>query len=265
MAINHAVNVPVTLIQTVFQLLPLFGPKFPSLKKSLYHWNGAFYNIMKYFDRVLEDGLKKSIRLFIDDFDFQGVPEEFIFTTLARAVMSSTHAAHTVYRTLMHIMLPIPAYIMNVDYMMKAMRFDQAAEQFDLFMLNLANNGFWFLEIADTFTKAVAKSVITGNELKIVGIPEHVRLVCEPSDKWTVATACLPYLSITTAANVFYIGTNLVGELLWKSIFTQEQNIVRTIQRYDGPSYPRDQFISCLLYTSPSPRDKRQSRMPSSA
>ena len=27
----------------------------------------------------------------------------------------------------------------------------------------------------------------------------------------------------------------------------------------------RQQFIRCLLYTSPSPRDKRQSRMPSSA
>ena len=26
-----------------------------------------------------------------------------------------------------------------------------------------------------------------------------------------------------------------------------------------------DIFITCLLYTSPSPRDKRQSRMPSSA
>ena len=26
-----------------------------------------------------------------------------------------------------------------------------------------------------------------------------------------------------------------------------------------------DEFSSCLLYTSPSPRDKRQSRMPSSA
>ena len=26
-----------------------------------------------------------------------------------------------------------------------------------------------------------------------------------------------------------------------------------------------DRYISCLLYTSPSPRDKRQSRMPSSA
>ena len=26
-----------------------------------------------------------------------------------------------------------------------------------------------------------------------------------------------------------------------------------------------DRYIDCLLYTSPSPRDKRQSRMPSSA
>ena len=30
-------------------------------------------------------------------------------------------------------------------------------------------------------------------------------------------------------------------------------------------SYVMDQVIICLLYTSPSPRDKRQSRMPSSA
>ena len=30
-------------------------------------------------------------------------------------------------------------------------------------------------------------------------------------------------------------------------------------------SEPADMIISCLLYTSPSPRDKRQSRMPSSA
>ena len=29
--------------------------------------------------------------------------------------------------------------------------------------------------------------------------------------------------------------------------------------------YTRGELYSCLLYTSPSPRDKRQSRMPSSA
>ena len=30
-------------------------------------------------------------------------------------------------------------------------------------------------------------------------------------------------------------------------------------------NFPTDQGNNCLLYTSPSPRDKRQSRMPSSA
>ena len=36
---------------------------------------------------------------------------------------------------------------------------------------------------------------------------------------------------------------------------------------YDSPyHYTSDEVLfSCLLYTSPSPRDKRQSRMPSSA
>ena len=32
-----------------------------------------------------------------------------------------------------------------------------------------------------------------------------------------------------------------------------------------GPGTAGGQYIDCLLYTSPSPRDKRQSRMPSSA
>ena len=32
-----------------------------------------------------------------------------------------------------------------------------------------------------------------------------------------------------------------------------------------GPIDPKASDMDCLLYTSPSPRDKRQSRMPSSA
>ena len=33
----------------------------------------------------------------------------------------------------------------------------------------------------------------------------------------------------------------------------------------DGLVVARELYMACLLYTSPSPRDKRQSRMPSSA
>ena len=40
----------------------------------------------------------------------------------------------------------------------------------------------------------------------------------------------------------------------------------RTLWRLDrGPARHDARLMICLLYTSPSPRDKRQSRMPSSA
>ena len=52
----------------------------------------------------------------------------------------------------------------------------------------------------------------------------------------------------------------------------QEETIRNRLQVYYQQTQPliefyqaREQLIICLLYTSPSPRDKRQSRMPSSA
>ena len=41
------------------------------------------------------------------------------------------------------------------------------------------------------------------------------------------------------------------------------EHLVNLIQTHFGSPYPTNKI--CLLYTSPSPRDKRQSRMPSSA
>ena len=36
-------------------------------------------------------------------------------------------------------------------------------------------------------------------------------------------------------------------------------------ENLDGAVKPKSYFIFCLLYTSPSPRDRQKSRMPSSA
>ena len=41
--------------------------------------------------------------------------------------------------------------------------------------------------------------------------------------------------------------------------------VARKIGKLSQPAFNRYQGLVCLLYTSPSPRDKRQSRMPSSA
>ena len=72
---------------------------------------------------------------------------------------------------------------------------------------------------------------------------------------------------------------NKLGYYLWKRINQDQENYRKTrppnirglyFNRSDLDSYIKDYFNygwdwDCLLYTSPSPRDKRQSRMPSSA
>ena len=57
-------------------------------------------------------------------------------------------------------------------------------------------------------------------------------------------------------------------ELYWKLSFSRSRPEKNEGLRYyprliDGPSF--GPFYSCLLYTSPSPRDRQKSRMPSSA
>ena len=46
--------------------------------------------------------------------------------------------------------------------------------------------------------------------------------------------------------------------------FDKKKGLVISVDTYNVGTHFID-FKSCLLYTSPSPRDKRQSRMPSSA
>ena len=53
------------------------------------------------------------------------------------------------------------------------------------------------------------------------------------------------------------------------SVFLKKGNEIllqqRSASKYHSPCLWANTVCTCLLYTSPSPRDKRQSRMPSSA
>ena len=45
----------------------------------------------------------------------------------------------------------------------------------------------------------------------------------------------------------------------------EERNALGITEVADAPSYDQRFYWGCLLYTSPSPRDRTRSRMPSSA
>ena len=47
--------------------------------------------------------------------------------------------------------------------------------------------------------------------------------------------------------------------------FLDDKGKIKNITQLDKDQYPYGPTMSCLLYTSPSPRDVEESRMPSSA
>ena len=63
------------------------------------------------------------------------------------------------------------------------------------------------------------------------------------------------------------IKVNLERYEYWLSVGAQPSDTVEMLVKRSGMSAEEIEKIenNCLLYTSPSPRDKRQSRMPSSA
>ena len=119
---------------------------------------------------------------------------------------------------------------------------------------------------------------------------QHIRIACQKNDYPTQEEAFayalnygksvsrLPYglrwnlRQISVSGGNYSWGANAVGELI---IHTGAHgagketyhlgNIVDETMVHEGGHSALDVWISCLLYTSPSPRDRTRSRMPSSA
>ena len=66
---------------------------------------------------------------------------------------------------------------------------------------------------------------------------------------------------VTLALFMGGVALKLCGE--WKTNKGGHVEIVKLCKEWGATDF--DEAMDCLLYTSPSPRDKRQSRMPSSA
>ena len=61
--------------------------------------------------------------------------------------------------------------------------------------------------------------------------------------------------------NEFYPGFVRIGEeKVIGDVYLVDPKIFPELDEFEG-----EEYISCLLYTSPSPRDRQKSRMPSSA
>ena len=85
----------------------------------------------------------------------------------------------------------------------------------------------------------------------------HILLEGVPGTAKTFLAQVFAHLIKAEFGRIQFTPDLLPGDLIGTNLFSFQTNKFKLVK---GPI-----FCDCLLYTSPSPRDKRQSRMPSSA
>src|SRR5665811_800422 len=72
-------------------------------------------------------------------------------------------------------------------------------------------------------------------------------------------------LSVSKNTVKSYISKASLGTITTEVLLTLEDTALEAIFLSGNPAYKDERYELCLLYTSPSPRDRTRSRMPSSA
>ena len=112
----------------------------------------------------------------------------------------------------------------------------------------------------------VREKLVASKADKLLIVVDETKLVQNLNQSFPLPVEVLPnawkqvqdIISEMNASSSLRMATKKAGPVV-----TDQGNLILDVLFNDGIKNPKD--IDCLLYTSPSPRDKRQSRMPSSA
>lgn len=229
--VNHLFNVPVSLLQEFALLSPPFL-KYPRFVKTINHVTKAVYNLGKYFDNVFLQVTQRILHLFSDTYNLQGIPPEVIFTPIARLANSAILLGYTFVKVATHVIMPKPSFFQNSDYMMQVTSIELAVEQYTLAHKAFTNTAVYAFQIADVYAKRAIK--------KDLAFPEFKQLKCDGMYKnFYYNIGCAQFMTFVSPVHVFHLGYKLFNELLWKSLITQEEDMLQTLQRYDGITFPK--------------------------
>ena len=244
-ALNHAFNIPVSFVQEIVQLMPPYT-KMPVFSKTVHHTVSMVYEYSKFLDTSILKFIENTLQLFVPEFYLRGAPKQFIFATQARLFMAGVETVHTMFRTWLHMQIPLPALILNQEYMMDVTDNSKSLIHLGLWNHGNANMLHWLLLLLDKMATGAFKALASNGKFELVGVPEHVDLSCSiESTKGYIKTPCLIYLVLQVPINFLYLSNALLLDVFWKSIMFQEQNLWRTLQRYDGMWQSRDIAYSC--------------------
>lgn len=235
-ALNHLWNIPISLIQEVLQILPPYT-KIPHLTKPVYHIGAYTWEFAKFMDLAGITIVKKIIQLFVPGFTLQGIPEQFIIATQVRLWLAVLEIGHVLFRTAIHVIVPINGFITNPEYMSQAMDFSKAILHLELWNYGNVNFLHW--------VALMIKRMSIGSS---VGVPTHVKVDCSRVVSFTqfeTRIPCFIYHTVQIPINTVHIVQKMLNELFWFSVLFKKRNAWRTLQRYDGMIQDNDISYSC--------------------
>ena len=243
-AIDNGFQVLVRAAQMVFNLL---FKKFPDIYKVSFKLERALNEGGLAMDSIMFNVMENFIKMGSPDFSMVKKPEEGPFTMATQTASAAVHAAATVA-------INGPLHVLaSFDPEMTAFKPEIWSLDRSFSYLNRAvYNGAVLLQwLVYVMERLVTDTSNIGAVFTDKNTP--LELNCD----WARDVEDHKYVSISYTAgcslynmgiiplNTAHIAYGTVVELLTKSIFTQEQNIFRTLQRWEGPTIARNKVYTC--------------------
>jgi len=255
-AINNGFQVVVRIFQMLFRIL---FKEFPRVQLVAFKLERAILEGGLALDSILFNTLQNLIKTFDADFSIQKRPAEAIFTIGSHVAVASIHTATT-----LGVDVPLHLFATNIaaaklipETETKKWKILENIEPWSLEKtFSHLNSAVYSSSVLIQWAIYIVERMATDNfklEELFSSDTTPLKLTCD----WATDVKDHKYVSVgyTAGCSMYYLGiinVNIVQiiygavvELLTKSIFTQKQNVYRTLQRWEGPTLPRNKIYTC--------------------
>ena len=247
----HVTAVIDNMFQFVVRLLQMFFrtllSEFPDIYKATFKLERGITELGLSLDSIMFNTVGNLIKMFDKDFRLERWPHEGVFTMLMHLASGAIHVAATVFvNGPLHMMASFDPDVSALDP--KVWDIQPAIAK----MYKAVNSGAVLLQ---WMVWVFEQMIVNKQDLSAVfsATDSPLELQCDWARdvddhryvKLSYTVGCTSLNLGLFSVNTVAIVTGAVSELLLKSIFTQEQNVFRTLQRWEGPSLPRKKVYSC--------------------
>ena len=243
-AIDNFVQTGVRIAQSLFRLL--FG-ELPDIYLINFKYERFLLETAMAFDSILFKSVNNMLKIISSDFSIGAVPLEGPLTIAAHTGVGLWHAITTV-------VFNGPIHLFSIFDNEKQSSFDVEMWSMGKTLSHFHKSTYalsillqWMTYMVKTFiTSSEPMKILSKNAAPLTLSCDWARDVAEyrivPIYE---SVGCSVYNAGISSSNILFIVWGALIELVIKTLFTNEQDMFRTLQRWEGPSIAREKVYTC--------------------